>query len=521
MKAARFKFQIVLILVLCALQNPVSGQAPFWEWAISVNGLSQLHCNKVQAIDGGCFTTANYANSLILPNDTLTGSSYMTFTNSSGELRMGIAMTEPQQLFDIGNGRIGFASTINSSFRIGAEDYPSLQGIGLITGSLDTTGIVSDVHHMPNLIVGNGNGRVIDVHQGANGNLFVLGTMEDSVAISDTVLYGSGSYFARFAETGELIRADTFDITPLGFANGSNDFGCIVEGVDGTVYLAVVQDNFQNQSTLGEGLLLIALGPDNNILRVWANGNWSFYEDGEPYIAAHPDGGTYLAHQQYSPSIGSNFINVMRFSSTGEVLWENTIATPTTGSFNARPSKIETTDLGVLISGFSNYRLTIPGLEYMTYGPNCIVYELSEENELLWAISETGGNIFGAQASKNSAGEVYAAGWRELQSQFGPHELPVGPNSTSGYIARIGYGWLGIEEHLSSAFGVHPNPAASTVHFSQHFEPGTELRIFDASGRRVMSRVLGSRTSAVDISDLVPGIYLLRIGDRQVRIVKQ
>jgi len=502
MKAQRHNFQVGLILVLCALQYPVSAQAPFWEWARSVNGLSQLHCNQVQAIDGGCFTTAIYANSLILPNDTLSGSSYMIFTDPAGELRMGVAMSEPQHLFDIGNGRIGFASAIIGAFVVGGVVHTSAPGIGLITGILDTSGTAADVLVMPDLIRGFGNHRVLDVHQGTSGNLYVLGAFADSVAVMDTVLYDAGIYVARFTITGDLIRADRYDMYPI------FEFGALVEGIDGIVYVAIQNDDYQPNG-LVLGMVLLFLGPDGSIDIAYDDGVTSFHQQNQPRLAADPYGGVFLAYANFSGIV------VLRFSSTAELIWENHVGG------NASPSKIEATDDGgLLVSGSSISQISLPGLEYMGGGPNCIVYELSAESEILWAIANNNaGNVFGAQASKNSAGEVYAVGWRELRSQFGPHVLPMGPNPTSGYIARIGYGWLGINEHVSSPLRIHPNPAHDRVWISLPGSSASTVQLIDQQGRPVREEKMSGGQVEVDVRGISPGSYMVRSGSSVGQII--
>jgi len=505
MKAARFKFQIVLTFVLCALQNPVSAQAPLWEWARSATNTSGAPGTHVQAINGGCFWSVG-GNPTFQSNDTLSSNFYMVFVNSLGELRMGVSMSEPRQLSDIGNGQIGFASEINGSFVVGGSIHTSELGIGLITGKMDTTGTASDVLSMPNLIIGYEGHHILDVHQGTSGNLYVLSSFLDSVAIADTVLFGQGVYVARFTQTGDLIRADHFEMYPY------FELGAIVEGTDGTLYVAIQNDDYQpNGLTLG--MVLLFIGADGSIGMVYDDQNTSFYQQNPPRLSVDPNGGVFLAYSKYVGSDGGG-INVLRFNHSGELVWENTMI------MRASPTKIEATeDGGVLVSGYSIAPIPWPGLEYMGAGPNCVVYEISEVNEVLWAIADNTGNVYGATASMNSANEVYAAGYFEISARFGTHTLPYDNSPFSSYIARIGYGWLGVNEHGSIPLNIHPNPAHDRLWVSLPKTATETVQLIDLQGRVLRAEPTRGGQIELDVRGISPGAYVVRSGSSLRQLV--
>lgn len=495
-------------MAVWAMQLHAAAQAPFWEGARLVTGVSEVHCNKVQAIEGGCFVTVTGSGSIYLQNDTLLGSNFTVFANVSGELRSGIIMSEPRQLRDIGNGRIAFISALSSEvFLIGANSYSSTGGAGLITGTLDTTGAVSDVLYTSDLITGSGDYRVIDVHQGPGGDLFVLGTFTDSIAIADTMLLGSGTFLARFADNMELIRADRYELFP------ADDLGAIVEGVDGTVFMALVQANDHPSSILGDGLLSLALDQGGDILGVYSNGNGTFYPDGHPLLAADPSGGVYLAYSKYNGANDGASINVLRFNSSGEILWENPMAFPVDAFGEASPLHVEATDPGgVLVSGYSSSPLTMPGVDYMEPGPNCVVYELSASNALRWAIADNAGNVFGAWASMNPVGEVYAAGWLELQVRFGAHVLQNAAPYATGYINKIGFGPEGINEHLFKPLAIHPNPTHARFRVTLPPSSTHPIQLIDQQGRVLREEKAHGTQVDLDATGIAPGSYVVRSG---------
>lgn len=489
-------------------------QVPLWEWAVPLSGISEVQCDQVQAIDGGCFVHATGSGSFILPNDTLFASSALFFVDSSSNIRMGVAMSRPRHVQDLGNGGIAFASSIEGSFRVGDLMIPSDAGIGLVSGQVDTTGTFSNVVQAPDLIIGYADHRVIALHHGPSGNVHVLGVFRDSIAIADTVLIGSGTFVARFSSTLDLIRADRYDIQPHLLEN----VGAIVEDVDGTVFMAIVQSADEPTGILGDGLLLLGLNPEGNIVGSHANGNGSFYADEHPCLAAHPLGGVYLAYGMYAGSDGPP-IKVMRFDPACAVIWENTMAAPLNAWGAAEPFQLEATATnGVLVSGYSTVPLNMPGLGYMSNGPRGVVYKLSADNEFRWAIANNTGNVFGARASMNNAGEVYAAGWLERPAAFGPHEFPSAQPYTTGYVARIGQGFVGIAETATGPLLPYPNPAQDLLHLSIPL-PGN-VQIFDLLGRDHTAAVLVKDPNTLDVSRLPPGAYVIQLGMARTVFIK-
>lgn len=423
-------------------------------------------------------------------------------------------MSEPRQLMDAGGGRVAFVSEIDGSFQVGANAYSSESGCGLITGTVDTTGVASDILSMPNLILGAGEYRIIDVHKGPSGKILVLGAFTDSISIVGTVLLGTGTFLAQFTPAGQLLRADQLPIDPY------NDFGAVVEGNDGTVYMALVQNKDRPQSILGEGLLLISQGTDGGILGVYDNGNSSFFPDSHPHLAAGPANGVYLAYGKYNGSNQGASINVLRFNATGEFQWENAMAFPVNSLGDASPIHLEATDGGVLVSGYSTAPLALPGLAYMQAGPNFVVYELGAGNELRWAIADNAGNVFGAAASMNSAGEVYATGWLDTPAQFGPHALQSVSQAT-GYINKIGFGPEGVEGYRATSVGINPNPASGRFHAMLPASSMNSVQLIDQQGRLVREVQRQGPQIEIDITGVSPGSYVVRSGSSVGRVIIQ
>lgn len=74
----------------------------------------------------------------------------------------------------------------------------------------------------------------------------------------------------------------------------------------------------------------------------------------------------------------------------------------------------------------------------------------------------------------------------------------------------------GISEQTQGSIAVWPNPAGNTLHLD--VMEGESVSVFDMTGRMVkQERYVGK----LDVSDLVSGIYAIRVGGRMVKFVKE
>ncbi len=74
---------------------------------------------------------------------------------------------------------------------------------------------------------------------------------------------------------------------------------------------------------------------------------------------------------------------------------------------------------------------------------------------------------------------------------------------------RIWENPLGIGDVANTALSVHPNPARQLISVTLP-EPNGTLTLFDATGRQIMQRCTSSTQTAVDVSTLPQGVYLLQ-----------
>ena len=99
-----------------------------------------------------------------------------------------------------------------------------------------------------------------------------------------------------------------------------------------------------------------------------------------------------------------------------------------------------------------------------------------------------------------------------------------GLNAHNWYVDDISItNGIGVEENGaltgSGALAVYPNPATDRARI-EGLEPGSEVQLFNALGERVMTGKVDAN-SEIGISELAPGLYLVRSGNANLRFVKE
>ena len=76
----------------------------------------------------------------------------------------------------------------------------------------------------------------------------------------------------------------------------------------------------------------------------------------------------------------------------------------------------------------------------------------------------------------------------------------------------------GFSESSQEMIVIYPNPVKEALHIDN--AAGSEMIIFDMQGRVIFSRSLYTSHESIDLSSLSPGDYMIKIGDKMVKIVK-
>ena len=78
-----------------------------------------------------------------------------------------------------------------------------------------------------------------------------------------------------------------------------------------------------------------------------------------------------------------------------------------------------------------------------------------------------------------------------------------------------------VETGRASSLQVFPNPATDQLHIVHQLQSGEVVEIFDMNGQRVFAAPITGYQTTIDVSHLPNGIYIVRIGNNTVRIIKQ
>ncbi|PID93142.1 MAG: hypothetical protein CSA96_00550 [Bacteroidetes bacterium] len=77
---------------------------------------------------------------------------------------------------------------------------------------------------------------------------------------------------------------------------------------------------------------------------------------------------------------------------------------------------------------------------------------------------------------------------------------------------------VGVEDRLSEAFTLYPNPARNLVSIRMQGSSKYELSVFDLTGKQVLSTQFEGREYSLDIAELNSGIYMLYVSDGDRRL---
>ena len=77
----------------------------------------------------------------------------------------------------------------------------------------------------------------------------------------------------------------------------------------------------------------------------------------------------------------------------------------------------------------------------------------------------------------------------------------------------------GIPEFSDDVFNVYPNPAQEMITVELGIAEDQELCIYDMLGKIVVEKTLVWGKNSIDVSELQPGIYLLKAGSSSKKII--
>ena len=75
----------------------------------------------------------------------------------------------------------------------------------------------------------------------------------------------------------------------------------------------------------------------------------------------------------------------------------------------------------------------------------------------------------------------------------------------------------------NAQFAIYPNPVGNQLNISGNLSKVKSLQIYDMTGKLIkdISNTLSSEQKAIDVSQLIPNTYILRIDGKSLKFIKK
>lgn len=216
------------------------------------------------------------------------------------------------------------------------------------------------------------------------------------------------------------------------------------------------------------------------------------------------NGGSWLATS--SSGVGSGGVAI--------TVSENTSSAPRSGTIDVNGELLTITQPGNCEYSLSQYTFQCPDHEASSYTNIALVNTFSGCE---WDAVVLSGNEWMNTSSSGTGNGAVSINVLENNTAFDRSgEITIGQMTLT--VVQPANPWLTGVEELAQSFHIYPNPVDELLTVSI---PGKQLgsgyTIMDQSGRVVMSGTLTDITSAINVSGLAQGVYLLQLGDTHVQ----
>lgn len=384
----------------------------------------------------------------------------------------------------------------------------------------------------------------------AAGNIYVVGTASSTTAIASSTAWQTS---IGGASDGFLVKFDGAGTRLWGtYYGGAADDGAYNVSADGSGNVYVTGITKSTTSIASAGAWQLALGGigdaflakfDASGTRIWGSYYGGTGQDWADAVTTDLSGNVYITGRTMSPLAiasatayqpvyaGSTDAFLAKFSSTGTVLWgtyygdaggdyANSIATDLAGN--------------VYIAGFtgSTTGLSTPGAYQAVNGggTDAFLAQFSGTGTRLWATYFGGTATDQAFSLTTDQTGVYMAGLTSSTASIattGGYATTYGGGNADGFLCKfsIATSYTPDETSISSQSQVlvYPNPATTQLDF--HWRNGltgkATITFVDVTGCEVMKKEITSPEASLDISELVNGIYTVRITSKDLNTVRK
>lgn len=350
------------------------------------------------------------------------------------------------------------------------------------------------------------------------GDVFLAGRFYDQVIIggSEILSYGSADiYLAQYSSAGSLLWS-----THEGGESSDyvHDIALDNEGgffLTGGFYYPIFIGDIPLEPNGPTGLFLAYYNSEKSVQ--WAHSITGVNLENNSLLESAPDNSVYFAGNfTESITLGSIMMNagaynqniyVSRFNQFGDANWVNSAG----GTEYDALVSIDTDINGDLYLGGS-YLMDI------TFGPFTLIYTMccgSREAFQVKADATTGDYLYATQITGAQSDlfdiaigepdEFYAAGMYLNDIQFG--DITLSSDEHLNYVSLQRLESVGITSNERVSMSLFPSPTTNTLYISG-------LTVFDFEiYNSIGERVLSGNGNTVNVIDLQPGMYVIRVDD--------
>ena len=520
-------YLLIAALLVCILPNITSvfAQGSTWDWAIQSEGTHRASGNAV-ALDGqgNSFVLGTFSGSAQFGSTTLT---------SRGKADVFLAKVSPTGSYLWAFRAGGDSSDLVSDITVDRNGNAYFTCYVIDNADFGMLNLLDTTHRARlSLAKVNGNGDVLWVKNstiGTNadlptvstdfsGNVLVCGNTSGVTSLDGITLpriQGSPFFIFKFDSTGTSLWANQYS---------NRSFPLVLDVCTSTSNAIFVCGIYYRDLFFPSDTLISQGINDVFILKIAENGtiDWvtSLVGPGDnigSYVASDSLGNAYIAGTYTRrpsidgiqlDSLGSNDLFLLKLTPQGQTVWVKSIGGPSYDiAESVAVNRLSEPVLGGLSGGsvdLGSGLAVLPGRHFVIQF-NSLGIPANVNNML---------NVGGLQLAVNSSSEISVAGTLNGPITLGNHSLAT--SGTDLFCAKLEHSLItGSATSRQNSLLAFPNPASGVLFIGK----GTDVYVFDAMGKVVLRSGASETQRSLSITDLRPGVYVIRCGSQYQRLI--
>ena len=499
------------------LALPILGQAPQWAWAVQVGGTNSDYFTSAATDSIGNIYVTGELRSPVGEFDGMQVTNpyspyplpYVAMMNYAGTFQWVQPLSFPYgTLWNDDAHQVRFSCLVHEdSIAFPGQTITVSGGVAHVTGHITDLGEFENISVVDSLVNGPFDPVSLRAMDDPAEHILLAGSFIDSLVVGDTLMIATSDamFIVSYAPDGSMEWANAF--------GGAGIVNMLAMDPMGASYLAgdALGSLQLGDTTLSGGGFLLRLSESGEI-------DWfkeSYFLGLDSKIMVDDFGHLFWSHAS------GDVTNLHCYSFAGEELWIEYITTP--GGYNYTTALLSDNAGGALVSGTMIGPSDFGTIGLNTWGgPDVFVARIGSNGTWSWAVGELGtANVWGGGLIRDLVGNLFAFGYFENGPVFGSSTLA---SSGTDYFAKLTSLPLSTSAspEPSNLITMIPNPVSDLAWVDlPSAELGAPVRLIDATGRMVLGAVVDQQHFVMDFSALSPGLYILRIGDHMVRLVKE